>query len=110
VAALRAAARGAAGGALPPPTLAAAAHAVLDAHAGLAAALTRAWALDGCWAWRPLLNGSELRAALGAAAPTGPALGALMEAQARWQLLHPRGAPADAAAFLVAAAAAGAQP
>ena len=69
----------------------AAARAVLDDHAALANAIAGAWALDGCWAWRPPLNGSELKSALGAAAVSGPAFGALMEEQSQWHLLNPGG-------------------
>ena len=66
--------------------------AVLEDHSSLARAIASVWSLDGCWAWRPPLNGMELKAALGAGgAVTGPAFGALMEEQALWQLLHPTG-------------------
>ncbi|PSC76867.1 CCA tRNA nucleotidyltransferase 2 [Micractinium conductrix] len=52
-----------------------------------------AYGIDGCWQWKPLLDGKQVMAATGMKGG-GPALGKLMEAAVDWQLAHP-GAPAD---------------
>jgi len=49
-----------------------------------------AWELDGCWSWKPLLDGREMRSEVDGKLG-GPALGAAIEAQAEWMILHPRG-------------------
>lgn len=56
-----------------------------------------AWGLDGCWGWKPLLDGKALAQSLGVA---GPALGVAMERQAEWRLLNPNGTPEECLAWL----------
>lgn len=60
----------------------------LVSHASLAAAIVRAWRLDGVWTRKPLLDGHALRTALGANVK-GTVVGALMEEQARWMMVNP---------------------
>jgi hypothetical protein len=88
---------------------AAAANAEVASHHGLALRAAGPWALDGCWAWKPLLRAPEqLRGALGvkgAAGLPGPVVGALMEEQAAWMTANPAGGADAAAAHLRAFAA-----
>jgi len=44
--------------------------------------------LDRCWERKPVVDGKELR---GMGVKPGPAMRPVMEAQALWQLAHPRG-------------------
>lgn len=64
-------------------------------------AAAAAWGLSDCWRWKPVLDGRAVMAAVGMAAG-GPALGALMDAVADWQLAHPEGTAEEAAAWLAA--------
>jgi hypothetical protein len=73
-------------GTLPASEVAGASARALDSHAALLA-LVREWRLEGCHAWKALLNGGEIKAAFGARAQ-GPALGVLLEELMRWQLAH----------------------
>lgn len=50
------------------------------------AARAREWGLDGCWLWKPLVNGKDL-AALGA--PAGAGLRPFLDIQIEWLLQEP---------------------
>jgi hypothetical protein len=93
------------GGAAPSGVPAAAAADVLTAVAAFGALhrAVGAWHLDGCWAWRPLLDGKAVSAATGV---SGPALGGVMDRQAEWRLEHPHATVEDALAWLASVAAA----
>ena len=83
---------------LPPPQ----AHAIaalMAAHNAIAARVVGAWALEGCWAWRPKLDGRELKSEVDASI-AGPAVGAVMERQLTWQLLNPHGSREECVAYL----------
>lgn len=62
-------------------------------------AVTRGWGLEGCWAWRPPLNGKEVMALLGVA---GKEMGAVMSAITDWQLARPDGGAEECRAWLLA--------
>ncbi|KAI3436201.1 hypothetical protein D9Q98_002255 [Chlorella vulgaris] len=49
-----------------------------------------AYGIDGCWQWKPLLDGKQVMAAVGMKSG-GPQLGKLMAAAADWQLANPQG-------------------
>lgn len=80
-------------------------RAIADEHVALAARIRGEWRLDGVWRVRPLLDGKQLMAQLGLSA--GPALKAVIDSLADWQLEHPDAGPADAAAYLAATRARG---
>jgi hypothetical protein len=66
---------------------------------GIAARITGVWGLDGCWAWKPMLDGRELKAEVDGKI-AGPAMGALMEAQMAWMVLNPHGTRVECIAYL----------
>lgn len=66
---------------------------------GIAARVTGVWGLDGCWAWKPMLDGRELKAEVDGKI-AGPAMGALMEAQMAWMVLNPHGTRVECIAYL----------
>jgi hypothetical protein len=72
----------------------------------VAARIRGDWRLDGVWRTRPLLDGRRLMALLGV--PGGPALKAVIDDLANWQLERPHASVADAEAYVRAAPAAAA--
>ena len=50
----------------------------------------KAFELDSCWQWKPLLNGKEVMQLTGME-KGGPRLGSLMEACSDYQLVYPHG-------------------
>jgi hypothetical protein len=74
---------------------AAAVSSVLSAHARLHGRVGE-WGLDGCWGWKPLLDGKRVTAITGV---KGPNLGLVMEKQAEWRLLHPHATAEDCEAW-----------
>lgn len=54
--------------------------------------------LNGCWAWKPLLDGKDLIQRLNL--PQGPLVGTYREEQARWMLMNPDGSKEECEAHL----------
>ncbi|KAK9834830.1 hypothetical protein WJX81_002031 [Elliptochloris bilobata] len=57
-----------------------------------------AFGLEGCWAWKPLLDGREVMAEL--RLPKGPQVGAASARVLDWQLAHPTASAEDCRAWL----------
>jgi hypothetical protein len=65
-------------------------------------AAARAWRLDDCWRWKPLLDGKAAMAAVGMT-KQGPGLGRALNAALEWQFAHPQGTAEQCAAWLAGA-------
>jgi hypothetical protein len=79
------------------PHFAGAAQAIVDAHVAFAARIRDEWALDGCWAAKPLLDGKAIMTSLGV---KGPAMKPVIDELVAFQLLHPHETPDSALTHL----------
>ena len=73
--------------------------ALLRAHHAIALRVVGPWGLEGCWAWKPKLDGRELKSEV-SASMVGPAVGAIIEKQLAWQLINPQGTRQECVAYL----------
>lgn len=62
-------------------------------------ATIKAYKIDTCWQWKPLLNGKEVMSILGMT-QGGPSLGIAMDACFDYQLVHPDATTEDLKEFL----------
>ena len=59
------------------------------------------WKIDGCWTWKPLLDGKTVGKLTGI---SGPALGTIMDKQMEYRLLHPLCTTEECQAYILSIA------